>query len=1003
MARIVSNSYNLNWRFSDANGNDYSLANAQALTLWMRMTNPIDELSKKSIGPSYSTIANIVAAKLGDMWYPACDVSSGGYPQANSSTGQLSFSSAANLGAPSSGSDRPFSMSLWFRLSSLAATTIVEKYMTSGYEYGLFSFGGDLEFVLQDKLHGALPSVSIPTSTLVTDTWYHVICSYDGRGGSSAANGMNIYLNGTLQAVTRVNSVSYVGMNPDSSGYLKFGSSMSGLLADIAIWSIALSSSDVKAIYSMSQKVWLKSGFDDNPVRVLLAERDSHSGSYSTVARTGDPDFTGNARTFFDDVKSINFVTDTVLYPKMLQSDSVWIDEGTATPNVMQGLLASGKVVKGVSDTHVSFTPGESLTPYNESRLQFDTTTGTAFLTGTSNNLLPGFDQRLGSKLSLPFDLSNTQESLVMMLTGTTANSSGYTHGVNSGIAYYNWSQKKWDIVGVGPINTSGSAVDYLRGYPWLTGTLLAVANSQNFDTPSPSPPEFKSYNVFADIGVPVPTAGFPFASKFDPTSEQKLCLSATIRQPVLVEKVSLHVSAALGTYPVTVGNFGVSNATFVLLKNKQIGAFKRTNSVFYEGQSVSSGYLLSQSIDTYDVTSQRDIIWFSRVGQYDKSAFASESTFQAVSASAHASCDSWYPANSLNHNYTGTISFSTEAKMPSGSPFGNEIKRIPYDIVHNDGYRYFSFVPEGVSRDLVSFSSGRSFIRNVAGSQKINSFIAANTSYRYLDNAGSVIPYSVYASSSVDSPYVVTPADELILACIFQPSTIRYDRLGSELSPLKLLPGEGGITLHGTCITNGMSAYPQTNQPLTTNAIHEDLHEDLSDQFDVETYQSLSGTYVDLVITGSMLATPIGDPTAANVRKVQASVAAGQGGTTGSLQRFVKLQSSEELVYDDRASTTAKFRRDRTGQFRDMFEQRQFPTNIVNTSIEYPVSVQFFSRPGKSGKNSQVTDASKTHSQNLSPYCTSSLPYFDGVAVERSDDPDVTLTSVELTGLTGI
>ena len=312
-----------------------------------------------------------------------------------------------------------------------------------------------------------------------------------------------------------------------------------------------------------------------------------------------------------------------------------------------------------------------------------------------------------------------------------------------------------------------------------------------------------------------------------------------------------------------------------------------------------------------------------------------------------------------------------------------------------------------------------------------------------------------------------------------------------------------------------------------------------------------MTGSYIDNIITGSILATPLGDPSAVGVRKIQASVAAGQAGTTGSLQRFVRLTDTSGKMYDSFPpnfldllllngktmyssggqyyisvstpdttltrgidtewwlrhaydQTSARFvenshvnftgfaydasnvatsapvkitfpytllvadlglapgqtsilvtdnqgayqsassfpnvlralfgfgdnkvnaptfnrvndfymtpnirgykyglaglfgsamgsrwRRDRYGQFRDMLEQRQYPALLQRGgTVEYPVTVTFVSREGG------ITSPEKTHSQNLSPYVTSSLPYYDGLVKERTDNPDNTLRPVEI------
>ncbi len=79
---------------------------------------------------------------------------------------------------------------------------------------------------------------------------------------------------------------------------------------------------------------------------------------------------------------------------------------------------------------------------------------------------------------------------------------------------------------------------------------------------------------------------------------------------------------------------------------------------------------------------------------------------------------------------------------------------------------------------------------------------------------------------------------------------------------------------------------------------------------------------------------------------------------------------------------TTAMFRRDKFGQFRDMLEQRldaRFYNQTVNGLLDSPVRVAFYDRVGN------PTDSILTLSSNLSTEATSSFPYTDGQARNRS------------------
>jgi hypothetical protein len=93
---------------------------------------------------------------------------------------------------------------------------------------------------------------------------------------------------------------------------------------------------------------------------------------------------------------------------------------------------------------------------------------------------------------------------------------------------------------------------------------------------------------------------------------------------------------------------------------------------------------------------------------------------------------------------------------------------------------------------------------------------------------------------------------------------------------------------------------------------------------------------------------------------------------------------------------TSAYYRQGKYGQFRDLLEQRKYTTTIGGSRssiIEGPVSVAFVD------ENDNLTDPARTHSQNLSQYATSSLPYFD---LQQRNRPDaLPISNLTLVGFT--
>ena len=77
------------------------------------------------------------------------------------------------------------------------------------------------------------------------------------------------------------------------------------------------------------------------------------------------------------------------------------------------------------------------------------------------------------------------------------------------------------------------------------------------------------------------------------------------------------------------------------------------------------------------------------------------------------------------------------------------------------------------------------------------------------------------------------------------------------------------------------------------------------------------------------------------------------------------------------------------------MLEQRsQYAVVVGQGGVDYPIEINFIPRDTTQGGTS---DPDNTHSQNLSTVSSSSLPYFDGLTVDRSDNPDETLDPVEV------
>lgn len=761
------------------------------------------------------------------------------------------------------------------------------------------------------------------------------------------------------------------------------------------------------------------SGIISLPPRVAIRQKDSATGSYPTIARTGDPDFTGKYPSLFDDTNTINFVSDNqTVYPVVLPNTSRWISNGVATPNILQGIIATGSSKKGISDTQVSFTPGQNISPFNDSRIYIDNNSQ-FYSTGTSTGTLPGFNQKLSSKTILSIDISPKSETIVGFSTGGL----GSPAGINSGLAYFNFQNKKWEIFG--DLST-GSNVDYYNtSLSVVTGSYLATIPAQYFAV-GLSSWDIGPFN--SALGSPTDFSGFPYATKFNATSSQLYNTTGSLTSPFLIEKISLEFSGALSQYSLIGANVAEQPqvTTFMLM-------LQREQSIEGSYQSISETVDFSPTPDvltttqtSYQYNLDRRIIWYGRIGRYYLGSHPTTSSIiSKFGIETYNACDLWVP-DASGAASTGIFRLEGVPKIPSPAPRST----IAYDS--RKGNSTFSpiFGRQKSGRNLQDSPEGRSFIRSVAGSKIVSSSLS------YINTSAGNLPFVKYDTDSLDSPFVILPGDKLILAYSNQSYPYGTPGLSDELEVskqnTKILPGAGKLTLFGSLLRNNLPTETEVNQPLTSDAIHEALHYDnpVFDQFDVEPYQSLTGSYIDHIITGSMLVSLTGNPFVAGSRQVIGSVAAGQAGTTGSLQRFVRVLCPNQIYLDSMSQNftgsggvlfqkignygysdsrnkklSMKFRRDRYGQFRDLLEQSKessYSETGLLRGASRAVEIKFFSRPGRDGTSGRPTSPELTHSQNLSLFSTSSLPYFDNTAVDRSDDPEVTLANLPVVALLG-
>jgi hypothetical protein len=1048
----------------------------------------------------------------------------------------------------------PFSISLWFKGNP----------QKDGY--WSYLMGKDGEYRIKESTLGGVLQVHLLTTTanyvylnsttsgLVSDgKWHHMVVTYNG---TSASREIAVYIDGALESsgVGSLVGSGYSGMTAGSGdlrwgSYSTSGNTHCGKVSEMGIWNVVLSAPDVKAIYEATQGVY-RSGIISNPTRIMLQDRDNRTGSYPTISRTGDPDFTGRFASTFDDTNTIIFDVGQKLYPANLPAGSKFVSGGVATPNVLQGLTAIGTSSVGVADSHVSFTPGENISPFTDSRLYIDNNSS-FFATGTASGTLPGFSQRLGSKTSFSFSYSTPDPTVIFFATNSAGSLNPKTLGPGSGVGYFNFSKNNWEMLEPEDVDCYSDDPEVRQKSVFCFQPDDGYSDSSNI-------------RVLENVGLPVSDFGFPSAFQYNATGSQCLFMSGVLTAPFLLEKIRIYASGIFGLAPANTSQTPYTKQFFLL--NQLTAPISNVSSSFDHNLFVTG---VGQK-QTYQKRGARDLVGWGNVAFVRSDSEFQDAEYQDI---WDASVSVTSTETNIRRAHTGSFVLELVPRIATFSEgVGSfKVRRTGFEI--NAASTKFAQLRNNLgARDLRGSSSGRSFIKGVVGSDIASTAsLSGGTSFGDLGKA--FIPTSRYETS----PYILLPSDRLIFGWNAHPRRVGsvstttsmtnqaeevFTWLSDEISHFK-------VDLFGSLLRNNLPVESETNQPLTSDAVHEDLHYDnpVYDQWDVEPRAALTGSYVDLVITGSMLVTnaagEFGDPWGApGTRRVVYSVAAGQAGPSGSLQRFVRLDDSTDKFYDANVpeirsflnllgataedqspagppygthtlfldarggvassqsaldfvrsypfagvlssvrrtqspekflevdivngrgnvgklsavgylyktndtvssdtefvpgaaapgprqthqnaiktlfgfvSTTptvsgskvpdignangatyavgevkirgykyglgglfgssldARFRRDKYGQFRDMLEPRRYPATLRGSSVDYPVRINFVSQDSQKGGS---TTPLRTHSQNLSPFSTSSLPYFDGLTVDRGDNPDETLRPVEI------
>lgn len=614
------------------------------------------------------------------------------------------------------------------------------------------------------------------------------------------------------------------------------------------------------------------SGITSLSPRVYIRNVDNATGSYPTIARTGDSR-TGVYSGSFDDTTSILVgASDNLILGRQIFSSSQYIDRFVATPSTNPTLVGPGTASFGIADQRVTFTPGQDLLPFFEHNLfENDPSSATDpfYLTGSRvEDVGLGFSNPLKSKTKIEIDLT-TNETTVMRIDGGDPLGTFHHH-----MAYYNKDLKKFDLIGSGAFVQTTTAQESLD--------LLTVGFGASTDLPGISTSDIIKSQRLA--GTPISNFGFPMHPKYHATSSQLTRMSSFINAPFVVEKAVLKFS---GSFLNSASGVESPMSTFFILNQRSPFDLEESY-VSIEGDtgypefgiltaSIPSSVPLDEDGNLVYVNSGRDLVTYMQAVALDATATGDlkNAMLRELNVVAPASPAGFFPPD--EYVMSGTV------KSPVVQTSQSVIK------LTNNGNMVLASYENG-GRNALGLPTGRDLTTSVYGENASGSYQALNSKTAFV--ADLIEPEII----TVNNPYILRPEDNLVFGWQLPlPYSV------ADSSSLSIAPYNGKLTLYGSLIREGREFHQGTNQLLTSDSIHEDVRDnttltntsDCLDQFLSEYTSQYSGSYIDQVFDEDL---GVGT---SRIDVKPNSVIAGQAGTTGSILRGIHLIDSGERFFD--------------------------------------------------------------------------------------------------------
>jgi hypothetical protein len=167
----------------------------------------------------------------------------------------VNLGDGADLSFGDDTNDSPFTFSAWVNADDLSDFPIIAKGVyNSTAEYSWMFNGSDqLRLEIYDDSNSTYESARTDALTSFQGKWIHCVVTYDGRGGTSANQGIALYVNGSAQSLTLAGAGTYGAMkDKGADAYIGRNNTTyaDGKINNVKIFNTVLTQDQVKELYT---------------------------------------------------------------------------------------------------------------------------------------------------------------------------------------------------------------------------------------------------------------------------------------------------------------------------------------------------------------------------------------------------------------------------------------------------------------------------------------------------------------------------------------------------------------------------------------------------------------------------------------------------------------------------------------------------------------------------------------------------------------------------------